>query len=511
MEETLRLYCVFQWIYGFVRALLKTISCQPTARILTLSIVLLFTVRIASTAQTYTIGNQEPITNVPSSNSLFSMRLPVDVVQHKATNSDAMAQTALTDAGRLGASSSVLGLSPVWYYNKRDMGIPTYYGTANDPSYVIPSWGCAHHGSGTYDPSGIPFHAPNQAQFNLASSDNFLVVWDQTNNQNIAMYCGAGSCAGKKLPNCAAGNVCTITGISYCARAPRQSSSAYGMDNNPWASPGYLPNIGEMRVKELMSGHINHALYLNLNCTEGYPVFPDIYYWATASLCSSLGLSRTNRPPNGSLFFFDYTASQLAQIKQYLPAWQYPYVEAMTYYGGYIGDTSSGAYGLVPSRIENANAYVTAGLKDPLLGWLSQFPTAHCDGYQCNTAWNALLANAPSCPASLCDVTRHVHVANPCVAAGMAGVTSNPTPCVGLLQATVSGPGTISSTPSGVNCDRGSSCNMAASNGTTVILKAQPAPGHVFKGWNGACSGIASCTITLDGTRGKKIVTAIFS
>jgi uncharacterized repeat protein (TIGR02543 family) len=283
------------------------------------------------------------------------------------------------------------------------------------------------------------------------------------------------------------------------------------MGTDPWASSGFLPNIGEIRVKELMSGHINHAVYLNLNCTEGYPVFPNIFYWGTASLCGSIGLSRTNRPPNGSLFFFDYTDSQLAQVKQYLPAWQYPYVEAMTHYGGYIGDTGSSSYGLVPSRIEDSNAYVTAGLKNPVFGWLSQFPTARCGTYQCNTAWNALMANAPSCPASLCDITKHIHVASPCVAAGLAGVTSNPSPCVGLLQVAISGPGTISSTPTGINCDRSSNCNVAASNGTTVILKATPGSGHAFKGWSGACSGTGSCTVTLDGTVGRKSVTAQFS
>lgn len=498
----------FQLVCGRIPDILKRIAFPLCLKIVALFILLPCTY---SAAQTFSISNQEPVSDVPSANSLFSMRLPVDVLQHKASNSDAMAQTALTNAGRLSASSNLLGLASMSYQNLNDMGIPTYYGTAKDPSYVIPSWGCAHHGSGAYNPTNVVFHAPNQAQFNFSNSDNLLLVWDQTKNLNVAMYCGSGNCAAKKLPNCAGGTVCNITGIGYCAIAPRQASFGYGMATDPWASPGFLPNIGEIRVNELMSGNINHAIYLNLNCTEGYPVFPDVFYWATASLCSSMGLSRTNRPPNGSLFFFDYTDSQLAQLKQYLPPWQYPYVEAMTHYGGYIGDTGYGSYGLAPSRIENSNAYVTAGLKNPVFAWLSKFPTARCGSIQCNTAWNALMANAPTCPLSLCDVSRHIHVASPCVAAGLAGVTSNPTPCVGLLQMAISGPGAISSTPSGINCDRGSACNMSASNGTTVILKALPASGHVFRGWSGACSGIGSCTITLDGTRGKISVTAQFS
>jgi secreted trypsin-like serine protease len=48
-----------------------------------------------------------------------------------------------------------------------------------------------------------------------------------------------------------------------------------------------------------------------------------------------------------------------------------------------------------------------------------------------------------------------------------------------------------------VNCS--GTCSASPVTGTTITLKATPAPGSVFRGWGGACSGTSStCTVTLD-------------
>jgi hypothetical protein len=57
-----------------------------------------------------------------------------------------------------------------------------------------------------------------------------------------------------------------------------------------------------------------------------------------------------------------------------------------------------------------------------------------------------------------------------------------------------SGSGSVVSDPAGINC--GSTCSMTSDNGQLIRLTATPAPGSVFVGWSGGCTG-ATCAPTL--------------
>ncbi len=75
-----------------------------------------------------------------------------------------------------------------------------------------------------------------------------------------------------------------------------------------------------------------------------------------------------------------------------------------------------------------------------------------------------------------------------------------------VVTKTGAGSGTVTSSPSGINC--GSTCSASFNSGTSVTLTATAASNSTFGGWSGDCSGTSStCTVTMDAS---KKVTASF-
>jgi uncharacterized delta-60 repeat protein len=74
------------------------------------------------------------------------------------------------------------------------------------------------------------------------------------------------------------------------------------------------------------------------------------------------------------------------------------------------------------------------------------------------------------------------------------------------LNVTTSGPGSVRSSPPGIDC--GATCSHVFADGTSVTLTATPAPGYAFSGWGGNCSGTGTCSLQMTADRA---VTATFS
>jgi Divergent InlB B-repeat domain/PASTA domain len=93
-------------------------------------------------------------------------------------------------------------------------------------------------------------------------------------------------------------------------------------------------------------------------------------------------------------------------------------------------------------------------------------------------------------------------------AAGEQGLLLNsPVPTVTLtVSRNGTGVGTVSSSPTGINC--GTTCSHGYTQGTSVTLTATPAAGSTFAGWSDGCSGTGQCMLKTDA---DTAVTASFS
>jgi Divergent InlB B-repeat domain len=76
-----------------------------------------------------------------------------------------------------------------------------------------------------------------------------------------------------------------------------------------------------------------------------------------------------------------------------------------------------------------------------------------------------------------------------------------------VLSVALTGSGTVTAMPAGINC--GTTCTAAYASESTVTLTAVPASGNQFSGWGGACSGTTTnCTVAMTAA---KSVTAGFA
>lgn len=67
------------------------------------------------------------------------------------------------------------------------------------------------------------------------------------------------------------------------------------------------------------------------------------------------------------------------------------------------------------------------------------------------------------------------------------------------LQVSITGLGTVTSSPSGINC--GNDCSESYESGTNVSLTAQPDEGYEFVSWSGSCNGGGNCNVSMSAQR----------
>jgi phospholipase C len=80
---------------------------------------------------------------------------------------------------------------------------------------------------------------------------------------------------------------------------------------------------------------------------------------------------------------------------------------------------------------------------------------------------------------------------------GGGGSTTTITPPPPAITVTIAGAGTgtVTSSPAGINCP--TTCSASFAQNSQITLSETPGTNNTFAGWSGACTGTASCSVTL--------------
>ena len=143
-----------------------------------------------------------------------------------------------------------------------------------------------------------------------------------------------------------------------------------GMSRYPYrggiTAAGFSNQAGVIRVSEMESGAINHALFMTVRCHFGN-VWPADSV-GTHGLCSD----PKDAPAMGQHFWLDMSPAQINALT--VPAWQKIILRAMATYGMYVGDDGGAPWAL---SIESGDNYTSFGEPDP---WVAYAKSQGIDG-----------------------------------------------------------------------------------------------------------------------------------
>lgn len=303
--------------------------------------------------------------------SPFNQRIPDS--PRLAANSAALVQRVLGfgQPGKLsGGRSDATG----------DYGHPTYYPTASDPVFTLhclESWGrCAVE--------GLQVRIPDAAKA-ASGGDGHMTVVDQASGWEYDFWQVQSKPAGGGTLTMSWGGRTRIDGDGLHSDATA-------------AQFGNLAGI--IRAPELISGQINHALFVTIKCDSGHYVYPAS---KSGRACTDAGLSGVDAPPMGTRIQLAMSDDQIAALS--VPPWKKAILTAMAHYGMYMGDTGGPGFGL---QVESPATYTSFGVADPIMAWAQ-------NGAPGVTMWNG---NWVLDIASGVDWTRYLRVVDPCVAQG---------------------------------------------------------------------------------------------
>ena len=404
-----------------------------------------------------------------ASNSITNKPLPADVLQHCYGNTadcsqgDALAKYALTNDGaatNFGRRGDTVGFIQFGMQASQNSAEPIYYGQATDPWYKLSH--CL------YEPNiNVTFHAPNRARASAApGNDQNILIYDVAQNLLVGLYGfssssaggayfpDASSCPGSGPSSCAVpvqnANGCSATRVGVDSDRPSPSIFNATVQGNTYtlgglsAGNGLVAGAGVIREKELMSGAINHAIWVGTYCAH-----PSNYVFPANAVLGKCSNDPANAPPAGALFFTDYTPAQIASLlaQGQISQPQATLLTTMSTYGGYLlitGGPTWAGMNLGNEMVESGAAYQYYNVPDPIVAWgcsqgMNDVGESTCSNGtvsgnfdpSLNVLGGLPLLTGPggtdrsgrSCRvAPGCDVSGHIHTADPCLVKRLAGV-----------------------------------------------------------------------------------------
>jgi len=171
---------------------------------------------------------------------------------------------------------------------------------------------------------------------------------------------------------------------------------------------------GLLTPSQLASGHINHALVVDIPCTDAHGASTGYSYPATGGWGETCGdywtENPTGAPTIGQLFKLNMTDAQIA--KSGAPAWQQTIMTALAHYGAYAEDTNGSWH--------NEGIYI-----------FTQDPTSWTSLGQANpwtTVINKLGGQNGTLSSNIPIPVSQLQVVNPCVPEGTCPGATGPTP-----------------------------------------------------------------------------------
>ena len=271
-------------------------------------------------------------------------------------------------------------------------------------------------------PSGFKLRMPAGARVQVGSPDLHLTVVDRDGisglnkpNYEYDFY----QVQPDVIPN--GGSITVTAEGSLSLDGIGQTESIGGVLGNTNAA-GFGNLAGRIRIEELTSGSINHALTIAVPCTKNNSIWPATHK-AVPAYCNSLG--QLDWPLMGQLLWLDLDANAIESdpTSKNAPPWAKTILKAMHDHGLYVNDNGGYQSAFFQLQTEAQAQYTSLGVSDP---WFS-FAQSNWVLGSSNDRVGFLQGPAPQSPAQKDAFftewrnfwQQHLHVVDTCALPGV--------------------------------------------------------------------------------------------